>query len=430
MQRRWIVVWLALLLILAGITTRSGALISLSLPIIIYLGAGLLMTPERADLSIQRFQNADFIHSGTAVQVKTVLANQGPFLPEIVIEEGLPVGIKQRSGTSQLRTILEPGEQIDLDYSIHCQRGNHKIHDIRVTISDPFSLFPQKFAIPAFSQLTVIPVAKTLHPIRVQPQQTRPYPGAIRSRKGGSGTDFFGIRTYQPGDPMRWVNWKAAAYHEEELFTNQFERENIADIGIIVDARQQVDVRGGDGEEPLFETCIGAAASLADTFLKDGNRVSLLVYGYGMDRVFPGYGKSQRERILRCLAEARTGHNYPLESLNYLPTRLFPTRSQLVMVSPLSRHDTPQLIRLQAAGYELLIISPDPVDFQSKVLANRMYIDEARRIAYVERDLLLRKLFRAGIQVVDWKIDQSLDHALQKASKLQMRAARPVRWQR
>jgi uncharacterized protein (DUF58 family) len=430
MQRRWLVVWLAVLLALVGITTRSGGLISLSLPILIYLGAGLLLSPGRAKLDIQRFQNTDFEIQGKPVEIKLVVINQGPGLSEISIEENLPTGVKLQSGCSSIRTILDAGEQVDFDYTINAKRGIHKFQNVQVTAGGPFWLFRSRLALPVYNQLMVVPEIKPLQRIPIHPQQTRPYPGPIRSRKGGSGTDFFGIREYQVGDPIRWVNWQAAARNSEELYTNLFERENIADVGIIVDARQQTDVRGANGKEPLFEYSISIAASLADAFLNDGNRVSLLVYGFGMDRVFPGYGKAQRERILRCLAQARTGHNYPLETLNYLPARLFPARSQLVMVSPLSRHDTPQLIRLQAAGYDLLIVSPDPVDFQARAMADEPNIAEAVRIANVERGLLMRKLFRAGIHVVDWKVDQPVDRALQIAIRSQVRSTRPVRWQR
>jgi uncharacterized protein (DUF58 family) len=430
MQRRWLVVWLAVILILVGVTSRSGALITLSLPLLLYLGAGLFLSPNRIDLDIQRYQNADIVTSGTPVQIKLTCTNLGQPLHEIYIEDQPPPGVKQQSGRCNFRAALDTGEQIDIDYTITGERGIHKFQPLEAVAGDPFWLFPERSSVHVYSQLMAVPVIKSLKRIPIQPQQTRPYPGPIRSRKGGSGTDFFGIREYQTGDPMRWVNWQAAARNSEELYTNLFERENIADAGIIVDARQQTDVQEANGGEPLFEHSIRMAAALADAFLNDGNRVSLLVYGFGMDRVFPGYGKAQRERILRCLAEARTGRNYPLESLNYLPTRLFPARSQLVIVSPLSRHDAPQLIRLQAAGYDVLIVSPDPVAFQAQAMASERNIKEAVRIANVERSFLLRKLNRAGIQVIDWKVDQLPDLALQRAINGHLRVAQPVRRQR
>ena len=44
---------------------------------------------------------------------------------------------------------------------------------------------------------------------------------------------------------------------------------------------------------------VNAAASLADAFLTAGNRVGLLIYGLYINWTNPGYGKRQRENILR-----------------------------------------------------------------------------------------------------------------------------------
>jgi uncharacterized protein (DUF58 family) len=247
MQRRWLVVWLAVMLILVGVTSRSGALITLSLPILLYLGAGLFLSPNRIDLDIQRYQNADIVTSGTPVQIKLTCTNLGQPLHEIYIEDQPPPGVKQQSGRCNFRAALDTGEQIDIDYTITGERGIHKFQPLEAVAGDPFWLFPERSSVHVYSQLMAVPVIKSLKRIPIQPQQTRPYPGPIRSRKGGSGTDFFGIREYQTGDPMRWVNWQAAARNSEELYTNLFERENIADAGIIVDARQQTDVQEANG---------------------------------------------------------------------------------------------------------------------------------------------------------------------------------------
>jgi uncharacterized protein (DUF58 family) len=428
MYHRWILIWLVVLLVLVGIIGRSGSIVALSLPLLIYIGAALLLSPNQSHLDIHRYQNSDFVNTGTPVQIKISVMNRGRFLPEVLIQDAVPHEVEITSGKAGIRTLISSGEELDFDYEIISRRGFHKFTQVMVTSSDPFGLFPQLAPVVVYSQLTTFPAVKKLHPIRIQPQETRPYPGPIRSRKGGSGTDFYGIRDYEAGDPMRWVNWQATSRHAEELFTNQFELENIADVGLIVDARPHTDIQ--DLSVSLFEHSIRITASLADAFLNAGNRVSLLVYGYGMDRVFPGYGKAQRERILRLLAQVRTGHNYPLESLNYLPTRLFPARSQLVMISPLSRHDTPHLIRLRASGYDLLIISPDPVDYQARTLGGEAHIEEAARLAQIERNLLLKKLAKAGIPVVNWNVDQSADNAIQKVTRQPIFVRRPVRWKR
>ena len=227
--------------------------------------------------------------------------------------------------------------------------------------------------------------------------------GQIPARQGGPGVEFYGVREYQPGDPTRWINSRATARHPQSLFVNEFEQERVADVGLILDARRQSDVRTHDGA--LFEYAIQAAAALADTFLHRGNRVGLLMYGRSLDWTMPGYGKVQRERILRALARAETGDLPVLERLDYLPTRLFPARSQIVLISPLLPHDLEMLTILRARGYQLLVISPDPVSFEQRGLAGQPEAATAARIARLERALLLQRCRRTGVAIVDWPID-------------------------
>jgi uncharacterized protein (DUF58 family) len=221
------------------------------------------------------------------------------------------------------------------------------------------------------------------------------------------------VREYQMGDVQRRLNWKRLARHEQELFTNEYEQETIGDVGIILDAREGTNVHLP--EDTLFEHSIRAAASLADIFVSEGHPVGLLVYGAALERVFPGYGAVQKERILRTLARARTGRNYAMESLNRLPTRFFPARSQLVIVSPLIPPDLAALTRLLANGYSLLIVSPNPVAFEAQAYPPGPEVGLAARLAQVERVLLLQKIRRLGIRLVDWPVDQPLDLTLRTA---------------
>jgi uncharacterized protein (DUF58 family) len=303
----------------------------------------------------------------------------------------------------------------------------------------------------------------------VRPPRTRGFAGPIPARQSGSGVDFFGVREYQMGDRLRWMNWRVSARRDDgadaaymsrvagdapdripqgdaaqrdhgrysaglhNLFTNEFEQERIADIGLILDARQQNDVQTAEGS--LFDHATQATASLAEMFLEAGNRVGLLIYGRGREGVFPGYGHVQRERILRALGRTATGHNYALESLNHLPTRFFPARSQIVFIGALNgTDDVAVLTGLRANGYAVMVVSPNPVAFEAQSLAasgargtnaprtarqpgTRLTgLEYANRLAQVERRLALLSLQRVGVQVVDWRVDQSLDLALAAAS--------------
>jgi uncharacterized protein (DUF58 family) len=205
----------------------------------------------------------------------------------------------------------------------------------------------------------------------------------------------------------------ASARYPDSLFITEFEQERVADVGLILDARHQSDARGAEGS--LFEQAIRATASLADTFLSAGNRVGLFIYGAYLDWTLPGYGKVQRQRILQALARAELGEGEVFETLEHLPTRLFPARSQLVLVSPLLKEDPDLLIRLRAHGYRLLVISPDPVAFERQGLAASREVELATRLAHLERSILLDKLRQADIRVVNWPVDTPFAEAAHAA---------------
>jgi hypothetical protein len=67
---------------------------------------------------------------------------------------------------------------------------------------------------------------------------------------------------------------------------------------------------------------------------------------------------------------------------------------------------------LLAFGYRLLIISPDPVSFEALHLPDSSEMEYAGRFSRLERVLILRKLQRLGIRVVDWQVDQPLERVL------------------
>ncbi len=394
-------------LLLTGLAAREGYLFALAFPLAVYLIAAIYWGPDELQLTTRRTVNKDCVSPTCPVVVTLSITNEGHAIDEMLVQDEIPKGLTLVDGFPHAIISLRPGETRQLSYSLSGERGNFVLSQVTASACDFFGLYGQEATLSAPAQLLVLPELKRLRRVMIRPRRTHDYIGPIPARQGGSGVDFFSVREYQLGDPLRWINWKVAARHEQTLFTNEFEQERIADVGLILDARSQSDIaRGG---ESLFEYSVSATASLADAFLSDGNRVGLLIYGRGQEKTFPGYGKVQRERILRALAKAQTSDNLALQSLNYLPTRFFPAHSQIVLVSPLADADLPVLYRLRARGYSLLVISPNPVLYETGMYLESDEVDMASRLANLERALVLHQLQRAGIHTVDWDVSQAFD---------------------
>lgn len=401
-------------LLLAGIMTVQGEFLALALPLVAYLLVGYLQAPEKIQLEVTRQLSLERTLPNSDVDVKVTVINRGSTLEEVLLTDVLPAGLTIRSGpSSSLRTSrhllrLAKGESYTFAYTVSGPRGGYVFEALEAQANDHLAVSSSRAHVEAPGRLFVFPIVTRVRQVAIRPRRTRVYAGMIPARAGGAGTEFFGVREYQPGDPPSSINWRASARYIDTLYANEYQQERVADVGIVLDGRLRTNefARG----HSLFEYSVQAAASLSDALLNQGNRVGLLLYASYLGWTFPGYGKIQRERILYALANARAGESQVFSTLEYIPTRLFPPESQIIFVSPLTEDDLQPLIQLRAQGYDVLVVSPNPVKFELSYLpSSDRNVDLAGRIIHMERLLLLQRLQRANIHVLDWDVQEPFD---------------------
>jgi uncharacterized protein (DUF58 family) len=397
------------LLLIFALITRNGDIAWMILPFLAYLGMGILQAPNVEKLSFDTRRTLERIQKDEAVEVVVDLAiqNKASETAYLFIQEAVQTGIKITDGELSQWAALRPGESTNLKYAFTVTRGNFSWNSIRTTISDPLGLIQTETLLPDNTSIQVRPQIKKFKPISLRPRNTVHAPGSIPARLGGSGTGFFGVREYHPGDSLRTLDWRLTARHPGKFFTKEFEQEEIAEIGLILDARQKTDQQVG--QRSLFEYSVGATASLAEMFLHQGHRVSLFVFGVTMLAAFPGYGKTQLRRITSCLAKAKIEtETRTLGGLDFIPIRMFPSHSLIIVISSLTTLDRPLFQRLRAYGYQVCLVSPDPIDFAAPTLAQDATNQLAIRATCIERRLLLNDLTQLHIPVIDWRVSQPL----------------------
>lgn len=419
----FLVIGLIFAIVILGLASLQRDVLVLAIPLIVYLFAAIAQRPDELNLKVTREVSPDYAPQGTPITVRLTVLNQGAAIDELTIQDILPDGVRKLDGKSSATGYLESQGIIELEYTIEAIRGEYRAYETHVYARDFLNFFETPHIYRTSPRLLIHPRYPKLNRIKIRPPQTRGFAGPISARQGGTGIDFWTVREYQSGDPQRQINWKLAARSDHELFTNIFEQERVADVGIILDSRERVNVVTDQGS--LFEFGVRAAASLAENFLDDGNRVSLLIYGSGLGRVFPGYGRFQRERILKALSRARPEVNFALETLTNLPTRFFPVKSQIVLISPLIPEDIPVVALMRSHGYSVIVISPDPISYEAGIDGD--FSSQAYRIAYAERDLMLRQIRYTGAQVINWRVDQPLEMAIGVALSRQPAALHNIR---
>lgn len=407
------IVLLIYILVFSALLFKKGEVALMALPFLSYLVIGLLQTPREVKLSASRWLSKTTALAGVDVEVRVTLKNEGAPLYNLSLSDstfpGLP--ITRRQAEQQLR--LSSGGESELCYSLQTRRGVYHWETLHAAASDPFGLFTTQIEVSAGGYLLVQPEISRLRHIPLRPRSTLHSAGSIPARIAGSGTDFWGVREYQAGDSFRHLNWRMTARNPHKLFTREYEQEEITDIGLILDTRISPDFVGN--VDAFFDHMVSAAASLAEVFLREGNRVGLLVYGEHIAYLFPGYGKHQLNNVLSALARATPDSYFSFSNLAHICARLFPSRSQLIFLSPLVSQDTQIYTRLRAYGYQILLISPDPVEFYARQVSPGPTNELAVRAARIERRLQLKQILQKGAQVIDWPVERSLNEVIHGA---------------
>ncbi|MGE5643837.1 MAG: DUF58 domain-containing protein [Byssovorax cruenta] len=413
MNRSFLLSLLTYALLLAGVATVHGGFITLALPLVAYLFIGYLQTPEEIKLEATRHLSVERASPNQDIDVTITVTNRGSSLEEVLLTDLIPAGLTVRSGFSRHWLRLAKGETYTFAYTASGPRGGYGFDVIEAQVNERLAVSRSKVHVEAYGHLFVLPPVTRVRNISIRPRRTRVYAGTIPARAGGSGTEFFGVREYQPGDSPHSINWRASARYSDTLYANEYQQERVADVGIVLDGRFRTNefARG----HSLFEYSVQAAASIADALLNQGNRVGLLLYSAYLGWTLPGYGKIQRERILHALANAKTGDSQVFSDLEHMPTRLFPPESQIVFVSPLTDDDLKPLIQLRAQGYDVLVVSPNPVKFELSYLPSaNENVGLAGRVIHMERLILLQKLQRANIHVLDWDVTEPFDSLIKR----------------
>ena len=405
---------IVLLLLVAGLSLRRGEILLLIVPVLAYLVAGIWLSfsPEEVRLRARRKIAQRQLLSREETEVRIEVMNEGRRLAEVGLSEELPQGLMVLDGETRSVVSLGPGERAELEYRVSAERGRFEFTSVRARVADSLGFNLVELELPCPGEILFTPPFEELRDITIAPRRTKVYSGVVKARLGGTGVEFFGTREYYQGDEFRWIDWNATA-RLGRLITTEFEQERVADVGLILDARARADVVV-EGES-LFEYSVQAMASLARYFIKEGNRVGLLIYGRYLDWTFPGYGRLQLVKLMEALTRAEKGDKAIFEGLENIPRRLFPAGSQLVLVSRLLPQDIEVLRRLRAF-YSVIVVSPDPFEFEWARRPERGGAAElAQRIGRLRRKLMLGKLREAGIRVVDWKVSQPLKGAAKEA---------------
>ena len=186
----------------------------------------------RAGISVSREQASIYIEAGQPVSVVTRIAHTSRFplhwasisdISEVLYFSRFP----------KVLTPMKPRSELKLHNTLRgYRRGVYTVGPVSMSGSDPLGIFPWERSFPE-TKLEIIIYPEVLpfpHTIR---KGATGGPAVVRDIMHEDQSRYRGMRDYQPGDPMRYVNWKASARHAQ-LQTMEYSQTLLAPVCIVL----------------------------------------------------------------------------------------------------------------------------------------------------------------------------------------------------
>lgn len=355
------------------VLTLAGAWLSVAVGLVLNVKAltlaglflGILVAigthaPRRAQLKAVVAARQRMPQEEQMVDVRVDLENRGrrTQLTEWKVE--LPGVARAEAGPTAGVFALPPQEDVSWDFKVAVQLfGLRSLGPVRVRMGDPFGFAFLESTVGKPDDLRVAPRREPLTDGVLRTRQIRVPLGAYEVTQPGDGFEFFGLRGYVTGDRPRDVNWKASA-RGTTLIVNQHQRENNAEIVLLVDARADTNV-GKETLTPFAQSC-RAALAIAEAHLHRRDNVRFVVVGSGLQEDRHTGPQRGLQGIMDLLVGLRPEGALPLGDA---VTRLLPSlrpKTPIIVLSPFVGDQTIEgaLSTLRAANFPIVAYVPRP----------------------------------------------------------------------
>ncbi len=361
-------------------------------------------------LEVKRTSKEISIYEGDEVWIELSLKNRGKTLTYLEVYDSLPSDVKVVEGSNHQILKLEEDEKKTIRYKIACPfRGDIEIGPVRLRYRDPFNFHVEEWTSDEPMNLFVLPDLEEMENVNVRPLYTRSWLGNIKSRSMGIGSEFFSLREYLPEDEMKKINWKATARFLEPM-ANEFVGERMGDVIIVVDGHRLSNI--GSVEKNTLNATVRAAGTLASSILADRNRVGMIVLGDYLSWLYPDSGREHFYKLMEKLSGVEEGGLWELKDTRWILKRFFPNRSMIIFISPLLSEEVSEtIVDICMKEYNVMVISPDPLEIQKDVMDE--YNVLAEEVSQLEREITLEKLWQYSM-VVDWDPNEPLMGSLEE----------------
>lgn len=249
---------------------------------------------------------------------------------DVVLEDYLSCAYVQERQKFIMPDLLMPDSARKLTYRCLCpQRGRYKIGPLAAYFFDPLGLFYFKQVYPVYSEVYVYPRTFNIHKFPALNKGTSPWLGVETSRVSGDDDDFYGVREYKRGDPLKKIHWMVSA-RKNQLIVKEFQRQSFFRATIMFNLEKEDNF--GEGRESVAEYTIKIVASIAKYLTNLGVSIELISHAGEVVHIPFNKGEEHLEEILKFLTIAQAESRITLSELFVTFQRNILEDSSLIVV--------------------------------------------------------------------------------------------------
>jgi uncharacterized protein (DUF58 family) len=192
--------------------------------------------------------------------------------------------------------------------------------------------------------------------------------GLHRSKRLGVSTEFDHHKNYQPGDPLRHLDWKASARHDR-YYVKRYVEDSALTVRLVVDHSGSMAYATDDGPTKYFQAA-RLAGCLAYLITSHGDSAALTLVAGGQTVWLPA-GSTRRHlvRVLDTLAAREAADRDDLAACLHQLLKRNERRGIVALISDMMYDPAPvqrELAALVAQGHEVVLFrlrDPTEEDF-------------------------------------------------------------------
>ncbi|PYP60340.1 MAG: DUF58 domain-containing protein [Gemmatimonadetes bacterium] len=233
--------------------------------------------------------------------------------------------------------------------------------------------------------------------------------GIHRSPFRGFSVEFTEHRAYQPGDELRYLDWRILA-RADRLFVKQFEEETNLRAMILVDTSRSMAWRGAPARLTKRAYADRLVAALALILLRQRDATGLITFDEAVREVVPPRVRAgQWARLVRGLERTPDGGGTAAEAALGRLTSLLARRGLVVLVSDLlfDRDLALTALRyLRHRGHQVIVLHlMDPAEAELSGAPEVRFRDPESAVSVVVRPRELARAYRETVrrEIAAWR---------------------------